>query len=134
MSDNTSNRGNVPGADSQAQSAETYNNLFDAFIDGAESGEHRKLRIEEDGDRTLLVAYNKWVYAEREKESGIITFYEAWASDAVTNASNLQAGRLRKRIDALSLFQQVMLVEHDDRLIDTEGNEYESFEAKATPA
>jgi hypothetical protein len=134
MSDNTSNRGNVPGADSQAQSAETYNNLFDAFIDGATGGKHRKLRIEDDGERTLLVAYNKWVYAEREKESGIITFYEAWASDRVTNASNLQAGRLRKRIDAMSLFHQVMLVERDDSLIDTEGNEYESFEAVAEPA
>jgi len=134
MSDNTSNRGDVPGADDDAQSAETYNRLFDAFIDGAESGEHRKLRIEEDGDRTLLVAYNKWVYAEREKESGIITFYEAWASDRVTNASNLQAGRLRQRIDAMSVFNQIMLVERDDTLIDTEGNEYESFEAVATPA
>jgi hypothetical protein len=134
MSDNTSNRGDVPGAGDQAQTAERYNDLFDAFIDGAQSGEHRKLRIEDDGERTLLVAYNKWVYAEREKESGIITFYESWASDAVTNASNLQAGRLRQRIDAMSLFNQVMLVERDDSLIDTEGNEYESFEAVATPA
>jgi len=125
------------GVSTQAEdgaSIETYNDLFDAFLNGATGGEHRKLRIMDDGARTVLVAYNKWVYAEREKESGIITFYETWASDAVTNASNLQAGRLRKRIDALSLFKQVMLVEHDDRLIDTEGNEYEAFEAKATPA
>jgi hypothetical protein len=135
MSNDNSNRGNVPGADTDAQTAETYNRLFDAFIDGAESGEHRKLRIEDDGERTLLVAYNKWVYAEREKESGIITFYEAWASDAVTNASNLQAGRLRQRIDAMSLFNRMMLVEREpETLIDTEGNEYESFEAVATPA
>lgn len=134
MSNDNSNRGNVPGADTDAQTAETYNRLFDAFIDGATSGEHRKLRIEDDGERTLLVAYNKWVYAEREKESGIITFYESWATDAVTNASNLQAGRFRQRLDAMSLFHQVMLVESDDRLIDTEGNEYESFEAVATPA
>lgn len=124
------------GVSTQANGAniETYNGLFDAFLNGALGGEHRKLRIENDGERTLLVAYNKWVYAEREKESGIITFYETWATDRVTNASNLQAGRLRKRIDAMSLFKQVMLVEEDDRLIDTEGNEYDSFTAEAHPA
>lgn len=132
MSQKDSGRADIPGAD--GESAENYNRLFDAFIDGAQSGEHRRLEIVDDGERTLLVAYNKWVYAEREKESGIITFYETWATDAVTNASNLQAGRFRQRLDALSLFNQIMLVEEDDRLLDVEGQEYESFEAVAVPA
>lgn len=137
MSDNTSNRATLPGADDSAQIAENYNRLFDAFIDGATAGQHRKLRIEDDGERTLLVAYNKWVYAEREKESGIITFYEAWTdSEAVTNASNLQAGRLRQRIDnGMSMFDRMMLVEREPHvLVDTDGNEYTSFNVSAQPA
>jgi len=41
----TSNRADVPGADAQAQNAETYEDLYDGFVDGATSGEHRRLRI-----------------------------------------------------------------------------------------
>lgn len=135
MSNTNSNRATVPGADDTAQSAEKYNDLFDAFIDGATSGNHRKLRIEDDGERTLLVAYNKWVYAEREKESGIITFYEAWTdTERVTNASNLQAGLLRKRIENMSLFNRTLLVNRDDSIIDVEGNEFDSFTVSAQPA
>jgi|APHM01.1.fsa_nt_gi hypothetical protein len=135
MSQTASNRADVPGADDDAQTASTYNRLFDAFIDGATAGEHRKLRIVERDDRTLLVAYNKWVYAEREKESGIITLYEAWTdSERVTNASNLQAGRLRQRIGNMSMFNQMMLVNRDEEtLVDVDGNEFESFQVSAKP-
>lgn len=129
MSESDSSRATVPGAN--GDEAENYNRLFDAFIDGAQSGSHRRLEIVDDGERTLLVAYNKWVYAERETESGIITFYRSWATDAVTNASNLQAGRLRQRIDAMSAFERLVLVEEDDALLDTDGQEYTSVNISA---
>lgn len=133
MSQTDSGRATVPGAD--GNEAANYNRLFDEFIDGATSGSHRRVKIVEKQTRTLLVAYNKWVYAEREKESGVITFYHSWATDElVTNASNLQAGRLRQRIEEMDFFNRLLLVEKDDRLIDVEGNEYGSVSVSTTSA
>lgn len=121
--------------DSIPNTIDNYKDLFRAFIHGATSGEHRRLRIEQDGGRTLLVAYNKWVYAEREQGSGLVTFYSAWAShDIDSNASRLQAGRFRQELDAMSLFHQVALQERvENTLIDVEGNEYSDFSVTATP-
>lgn len=121
--------------DSDAQipaTIENYRDLFQAFLNGARGGSHRKVEIRAIGDRTLLVAYNKWVYATREMQSGHITVYNGWTDkENATTASNIQFGYLMQEVDALNAFRRTVMVDEDDRLLDLEGNEYDSFTVEA---
>lgn len=125
----------------QKATPETYRELFEAFLTGATEGRHRRIAIEEESDRTLLVAYGWCLYAEREKDTGKVTAYTGWATGRATNASNLQAGRMNSAnkvgllglLDEQSMFHQVAMQERVDALVTREGNEIEQFHINMVP-
>lgn len=118
------------------RSIDTYKELFRAFLDGATEGQHRRVEIREEDDRTLLVAYDWALYAERDKQDGVVTFYEAWASGPSgrsTMASCVQAGRLGTVLDEQPVFEQVAKQERVDELPTVDGHSLDQFSVDMQP-
>lgn len=73
----------------------TNTSIGDAFFSGEKKGTSNSMKIVSKGDKTLLVGYGHAVYAERDNNTHIVTFFKGWDKYSPTTSKQLSQTRLR---------------------------------------
>lgn len=79
--------------------AYSQSELGKRFFDGATSGSASNVKIVETDDETLLVGYGHAVYAERDKQTGRVTYYKGWYGRSQSTSSQISKMRLSSKAD-----------------------------------